>query len=227
MKSMISDRKAQILESIIEEYITSAMPVSSGRVFDICDMGVSCPTIRNEMADLTDLGYLEQPHTSAGRVPTEKGYRFFVNDLLEKFGEENGENVKNTYGSQQKIFNLKSFADNISNEVKAAVIFSNDYRELKFVGLKQVFENPEFSTCSDVISFIEEIEGLENYLGDILDSSDSGVKVFIGSENPFFERHNYSMISRAFGNIFISIVGPMRMDYEKSISIFDKLIKTL
>ena len=79
---MLSNRQSKILNSIIEEYINTAMPVSSGRVFDMENWEISCPTIRNEMADLTDMGFLNQPHTAAGRVPTERGYRFFVDELL-------------------------------------------------------------------------------------------------------------------------------------------------
>jgi len=78
---MLDDRKAAILSAVVQEYIGTAMPVGSGRIASSAHVGVSAATIRNEMSALEDQGYLAQPHTSAGRVPTDKGYRFFVDHL--------------------------------------------------------------------------------------------------------------------------------------------------
>lgn len=79
---MLDNRKWMILEAIIREYILTAEPVGSRTLTRRYDFGVSAATIRNEMSDLEDLGYLEQPHTSAGRVPSDRGYRAFVNAIL-------------------------------------------------------------------------------------------------------------------------------------------------
>jgi heat-inducible transcriptional repressor len=78
---MLDERKAAILRAVVEEYIETAQPVGSGHVAAAPGVDVSSATIRNEMAQLETDGYLLQPHTSAGRVPTEKGYRFFVDHL--------------------------------------------------------------------------------------------------------------------------------------------------
>jgi len=78
---MLDDRKAAILSAVVQEYIGTAMPVGSGRIASASRVGVSAATIRNEMSALEDQGYLAQPHTSAGRIPTDKGYRFFVDHL--------------------------------------------------------------------------------------------------------------------------------------------------
>jgi heat-inducible transcriptional repressor len=79
---MLSIRQVQILHAIIDNYIRSAEPVGSRTISKREDIGFSSATIRNEMADLEELGFLEQPHTSAGRIPSEKGYRFYVDHLL-------------------------------------------------------------------------------------------------------------------------------------------------
>ena len=79
---LLSDRKKKILQSIIEEYIETAEPVSSGVIANKYLLDVSSATIRNEMANLEREGYLDKPHTSAGRVPSSKGYRFYVDELL-------------------------------------------------------------------------------------------------------------------------------------------------
>src|SRR5882762_2350088 len=78
---MLDDRKAAILRAVVEEYIDTAQPVGSGLVARTAGVDVSPATVRNEMAALERDGYLAQPHTSAGRIPTEKGYRFFVDTL--------------------------------------------------------------------------------------------------------------------------------------------------
>lgn len=81
---MLDDRKKQILQAIIEEYINSAEPVSSGTIVTKYGFSFSSATVRNEMSELERLGYLEKPHTSAGRVPSAKGYRFYVDELLKE-----------------------------------------------------------------------------------------------------------------------------------------------
>ena len=79
---MLDDRKKQILQAIIEEYISTAEPVSSGALVQKYNLDYSSATIRNEMADLEKSGYLDKPHTSSGRVPSAKGYRLYVDELL-------------------------------------------------------------------------------------------------------------------------------------------------
>src|SRR5205085_12404 len=79
--SNLDERKAAILRAVVTEYIETAQPVGSQRVAQAPEVSVSSATVRNEMATLEREGYLVQPHTSAGRVPTDKGYRFFVDQL--------------------------------------------------------------------------------------------------------------------------------------------------
>jgi heat-inducible transcriptional repressor len=80
---MLDERKASILRAVVEEYIETAQPVGSGHVATAAAVKVSSATVRNEMAVLEQEGYLRQPHTSAGRIPTEKGYRYFVDHVIE------------------------------------------------------------------------------------------------------------------------------------------------
>ena len=79
---MLNDRKKRILQAIVEEYIQTAEPVSSNTIVNKYEKDFSSATIRNEMAELESIGYLDKPHTSAGRIPSAKGYRFYVDELL-------------------------------------------------------------------------------------------------------------------------------------------------
>ena len=81
----LTDRKKKVLRSIVDLYIRTAEPVGSKAIAELPDMNYSSATIRNEMADLTNLGYLEQPHTSAGRVPSAAGYRLYVDELMASY----------------------------------------------------------------------------------------------------------------------------------------------
>ncbi len=81
----LSQRKKLILRSVIESHITTGEPIGSKYLMTKSDIPYSSATIRNEMAELEDMGYLEQPHTSAGRVPTSLGYRFYVDALMESY----------------------------------------------------------------------------------------------------------------------------------------------
>ena len=104
---MLNDRKKQILQAVIEEYINTAEPVSSGTLVEKYGLEFSSATIRNDMADLEKEGYLEKPHTSAGRIPSVKGYRFYVDELL------NDENI-----SLEEIQYIKENLENKVNEIE-------------------------------------------------------------------------------------------------------------
>ena len=100
----LTDRKKQILKIVTEEYIQSAEPIGSKAIVERMPDKISSATVRNELADLVEMGYLEQPHTSAGRVPSAKGYRLYVNELMERrtvSGEE-AEKISSALGGQMQ-----------------------------------------------------------------------------------------------------------------------------
>ena len=88
---MLSERKAAILRAVVEGYISTSSPVGSGHVATSTSLSVSPATVRNEMMALEEAGYLQQPHTSAGRIPTDKGYRYFVDSLMRPYEFERAE----------------------------------------------------------------------------------------------------------------------------------------
>ena len=105
----LSERKKKILASLIERYIATGEPVGSKALLESLPFSVSSATIRNELKELDDLGFLEQPHTSAGRVPTGQGYRYYVDNLMERFDLPEGEKslirskLQNVSGDSQKV----------------------------------------------------------------------------------------------------------------------------
>ena len=142
---MLNDRKKKILQLIIEDYISTAEPVGSRTIARKYDLGISPATIRNEMSDLELLGYLEQPHTSAGRVPSAQAYRFYVDSLIEpgsltdndmalinSWYKERRRNIDDIFQSTAKI--LSRMTQNVSmvlaNKDTGAV-----FRYIKFLPL--------------------------------------------------------------------------------------------
>ena len=87
-KSELDERKVKILDAIIRNYLATGEPVGSRTISKYTDLNLSSATIRNEMADLEEMGYIVQPHTSAGRIPSDKGYRLYVDHLMEEKDRE-------------------------------------------------------------------------------------------------------------------------------------------
>ena len=88
MDERLSERKRKILHAIIQNYLESGEPVGSRTISKYTDLNLSSATIRNEMSDLEELGYIVQPHTSAGRIPSDKGYRLYVGELMREKEDE-------------------------------------------------------------------------------------------------------------------------------------------
>ena len=131
----IGDRKWLILQAIIEDYISTAEPVGSRTISKKYVTDVSPATIRNEMSDLEDMGFIEQPHTSSGRVPSEKGYRLYVDKLMEK---NNREEVR----SELLLKELKETIGEVDRLVKhASKILSNMTSYASFITAPQIRKN--------------------------------------------------------------------------------------
>ena len=113
----LDDRKLRILKAVIQNYLETGEPVGSRTISKYTDLKLSSATIRNEMADLEELGYIIQPHTSAGRIPTDKGYRLYVDDMM-----------------SQKEFELDSREAEVSDrekEVESMICCQRKWTELK------------------------------------------------------------------------------------------------
>ena len=124
----ISSRKKKILAAVIEEYIRTAEPVGSKAIAASADLGCSSATIRNELAELVSMGYLEQPHTSAGRVPTPQGYRMYVNELMhrQKLSLEETEEINRSLNEKLReldhlVSNVGALASSLTNYPAMAI----------------------------------------------------------------------------------------------------------
>ena len=116
----LSERKRAILQAIIEDYIQTAEPVGSRNIAKNHDLGLSAATIRNEMADLEEMGYLDKPHTSAGRIPSEMGYRFYVDSLMHRYSLTMEEITTLQSSMDRKYSQLENVVSEISDIISRA-----------------------------------------------------------------------------------------------------------
>ncbi|MGM9552447.1 MAG: heat-inducible transcriptional repressor HrcA [Clostridia bacterium] len=113
----LGERKKMILQAIVEDYIATAEPVGSRNIAKNHDLGLSAATIRNEMADLEEMGFLDKPHTSAGRVPSQMGYRFYVDSLMHRYSSTVEEIEGINSALERKYLNLNSVISAVSDIV--------------------------------------------------------------------------------------------------------------
>ena len=231
----ITDRQKTILEKIIDEYIATASPVSSQALEKRHNFGIKPAMIRIEMERLTDEGFLSQPFVSAGRVPTDKGYRFFVDKVLEehipefrgieKMEETLGEERDDIFGFTTKL--AKWLAEASSS--MAVLNLVEDNLSLK-EGWEEILRLPEFSDRELFFDFADFVNDLEDKIDEL--HWDNGIKVYIGKESPMTKEHDFSSISTRCHfpgkkEGIISLVGPKRMEYEKNISLMQSLLELM
>lgn len=141
---VLSERKLKILHAIIKTYLETGEPVGSRTISKYTDLNLSSATIRNEMADLEELGFIVQPHTSAGRIPSDKGYRLYVDMLMEEKEQELNEIQEQMLHKADKMDQLlKQAAKVLANNTNYATMISsptNSANKIKFIQLSQVDE---------------------------------------------------------------------------------------
>lgn len=230
-----SERQNLILDKIIKEYIKSAEPVSSQRLEKRYDFGICPATIRIEMQKLTDKGFLYQPHTSAGRVPTDRAYRFFVDKLFEeelldlKRGFKVGDWAKGELEDSFKfIQNITKNLAGASSNLAISYLFDDNI--LWKEGWEGLLQEPEFKGRDFVSNFAKFIKNFEEGLEKLKVNSE--IKVYIGKENPFSRAKDFSIIiSRCYWpdqeQGVISLLGPKRMAYDKNITLINSFKKIL
>jgi transcriptional regulator of heat shock response len=230
----ITERQKLILDKLVEEYISSAQPVSSQTLEGKYSFGFSPATIRSEMYRLTEAGYLSQPHTSAGRVPSDKGYRFYVNNLLQERKIKEKPSVKElsekeSLLAEDEIKLLQSITRDLADSSSALAFTFNDNVFWKD-GWNRVFKEPEFKEADLLETFTDFLEDFEKDIQDFELGPD--LKVFIGKENPFNKVKDFSIIISQCSfpkkeKGYLGIVGPKRMAYEKSIDSINNLKEIL
>lgn len=214
----MTERQQQILSSIIEQYAEVASPVGSSLLAKA--FGVSSATIRAEMAELERLGFITQPHTSAGRIPTDKGYRFYVNTLNE--AKESSPAVRAERALTARVSSGGLPERTIRNAVDTLVELTHNLglatigNQLYMSGLSNLFGQPEFMQRGQVQQVAQLLDNLEPWLREA--APNEPLSVYIGRENPIGRTAGCSLIISKFHSpysdqSYIGVLGPTRQSY--------------
>ncbi len=236
----ITPRQTQILVAIIEQYAEVASPVGSVTLAKL--FGVSSATIRSEMAKLEDLGLITQPHTSAGRIPTDKGYRFYVNRLTAQSEGEDEQILLNANNSKDSLRGFRAISSRVSAQndradhaIRSAVDSLVELTgnlglatigdQLYINGIYNLFSQPEFESGEAVQSVAQLLDNLEPWLREV--TPNEPLNVYIGSENPIGKSSGASLIISKFEspfseNSYIGVLGPTRQNYGKVVRLVQK-----
>jgi len=225
----MNERRKFILNTIIKEHIRTGAPVGSGVLVDKYKLDISPATVRNEMANLEEEGYIRQPHTSAGRIPTEKAYNFYIEDLASKklkLREE--EKLKKLFKNKDDD-GFKQVAKAMAQISGMAIFWSFQEHDLRYTGISNLFHQPEFSQVDLIYNISEVIDEMEEAIGQVIATLDTGEKIMIGSDNPFSKDCGTILVKYKKGNNvgMFGILGPMRMDYEKNLELIRYVIKCI
>lgn len=228
----MTPRQAEILRSVVEQYAEVASPVGSNLLAKV--FNVSSATIRAEMAELERLGFIVQPHTSAGRIPTDKGYRFYVNHVSESIetAPERGAQralMSRVQGGGQPDRVIRNTVDTLvelTHNLGLATIGSQLYMS----GLSNLFGQPEFMQNGQVQEVARLLDNLEPWLREA--APNEALSVYIGHENPIGSTAGCTLIISKFRSPFsdrsyVGILGPTRQSYRGVMNLVERAGKEL
>lgn len=222
-------RKEKILAYVIDQYIHNVEPISSNQIAEKCFSDLSSATIRNVLAELEDDGFLTHPHTSAGRIPTQNGYRYYVNHLMHEI-KLLAEGKKRILAEYQKGVSaleelLHKTSEVLSQEARYPSIISLDSDQDKVFchGMSFVAGYPEFHSIERIHHILQVLEAKERLLELINRNLEKRIKIYIGDEVGCNDIEGCSLVISKFGRKKgrtgrLALLGPTRMDYEKAIS---------
>ncbi|TAL14132.1 transcriptional regulator [Patescibacteria group bacterium] len=220
----MTERQMQILAAIIEQHAEIAAPVGSVMLAQL--FGVSSATIRSEMARLEEMGMIAQPHTSAGRVPTDAGYRFYVNTLNELHSNEPQTLLsdRSTKAIEARVGNQTGADRAIRSAVDSLVELTHNLglatigNELYLSGIGNLFSQPEFASSDHTQEVARLLDNLEPWLREA--APNEPLNVYIGAENPIGKSSGASLIISRFRSpysdrSYIGVLGSTRQSYAK------------
>lgn len=233
LNTIMTERQQKLLAAIVEQYAEVASPVGSSLLAKV--FGVSSATIRAEMAELERTGYINQPHTSAGRVPTDKGYRFYVNNLAEQSEANPAERraeraltarVEGGGVPERTIRNAVDTLVELTHNLGLATIGDQLYMS----GLGNLFGQPEFVDAHHVQQVARLLDNLEPWLREA--APNEPLSVYIGAENPIGRSAQCSLIISRFRSpysdkSYVGVLGPTRQSYREVMQLVEHTGRTL
>lgn len=234
MPDTLTNRQQTLLSAAIKAYVRDAKPISSGLLADGPGLAISPATVRHELAALEEAGYLHQPYTSAGRVPTERAWKWYVSHLLNEREDKKPSTRRRAQGSGERkhlaevIHDhrhteeelLRQVAKTIADLAQAAVFVAYSKEDTYYTGLSNLFSQPEFETVRVLQHLSRVVDRLDDVLFRLYDRVATDIEVLIGHDNPVSSDCSTVVVryrlDRHHG--LIGIIGPLRQDYDEHVA---------
>ncbi len=228
----MKERQRKILKAVVKEYQQTGEPVSSQFLAENCEFAFSPATVRAEMAVLDKAGFLEQPHTSAGRIPTDKAIRFYIEEIDDEdltFSEKEQLSRRIKYLHEESVREMAQFLADCS---KSLGIFGSFGRLADFheAGFGWLAEEPEFAG-DGLKNILKCFDSLESDFNKFFCGLDEEVEIFIGQENPIKQLRHCSLMITGFKKEdkkgLLGILGSKRMNYQKNKFVLEETLKKI
>ncbi|MBM5790103.1 hypothetical protein FJZ23_03400 [Candidatus Parcubacteria bacterium] len=223
---MLDTRKQTLLQLIVEDYIQSAEPVGSKQLLQRHRLDVSSATIRNEMAVLEQEGYLRQPHTSAGRVPTEQAYLYYLQQVMQptrdrrrldwEEPDDDGESVGTA---------LRRLAKRLVEISGETAILAMEPNVGYYAGVSNLFAKPDFSDVEMMRALSATVDQFDEVVAQVYPLVSEQTVVYVGSHNPFGGEMATVIVKYHAGDLaegLLGLIGPLRMDYRRNIALVEQ-----
>jgi transcriptional regulator of heat shock response len=234
----MNQRQQKILSVVIEEYTNTAVPVGSDVLVKKYNLKVSSATIRNDMNKLEEEGLLYQPHVSAGRIPTDKGYRYFVEEIMKDKELSRDDQQK----LQREMLKLKAQNKRLTkttakllsvlsgNLAVSGIPMKDEFAEF---GMRDLLDQPEFQQLDEVCRLAEVMDAIDINVDKLVKGLKIGeTRIFIGKENPVADMPDCAMMVSPYKlksgeKGILALIGPKRMRYAKNKSLLNYMKKIL
>jgi heat-inducible transcriptional repressor len=226
----LTTRQKEILFAIIEQHSVSAEAIGSNTITEHFD--ISPATVRSEMAILEHTGYLYQPHISAGRLPTDKAYRLYVNSIEKpNLHKRRSDSInKKVMSHTNNIKGMVKMATNVLSETTNSMAFSVLSGDFYSIGLNNLFSQPEIAFSEKISEVARFIDSLQEWimLSEIVDV----LSIYIGHENPVVKTSGLTTVIAKFHtplseHNYIGAIGPVRIDYQNTLATVAYIGQTL
>lgn len=232
----MNKRQQEILAAVVEEYTNSAIPVGSKILVEKYKFDISPATMRSDMNKLEEDGFLHQPHISAGRIPTDKGYKYFVEEIM---GDQEL-SLADQKKLQTELLKLKAQHQRLSrttakllSSMSGNLAISTIEKDFSDFGIRELLEKPEFQAVDEFCKVVEALDYIDENVDFILKNIKvDETKIFIGKDNPIKGISNCSMVvspykTKSGDKGVLAIIGPKRMKYAENKSLLDYMRKFL
>lgn len=234
----MTERQAALLTALIREYVRAAEPVGSDVLVERYQLPYSSATVRSELAELEGEGFVGHPHASAGRVPTSRGYRYYVDHVASpthRMPRKDVERLQESLSAlRQEQVRIARRAAKVLAALSGtlAVAGSQETEELHEAGLAGLLEEPEFLRTDLVRDLSHLLDAVEERFDDLTKESAETVHVFIGEENPYAQTQHLALMVRSCiypsgDRGLLMLIGPTRMRYERNIGLLQGLAELL